>query len=157
MDQTQLRRSVEALTAEVATLSERADTQQHVIDELEAQRQSLQKQAEGLRKQQEGLHSTRVWLFAAISAIAFVLAVTVGGVFLYRQADANQQQLQDNQHQLELVQQRTSTEILCPLYEVFATSIKVNPPNPNLTPEQAKARREAADTILSGLDKLGCV
>ncbi len=142
MDQTQLVSAVEELTAAVSVLSERADTQQHVIDELEEQRKSLE-------TQQKGLHSTRMVLSAAVFGIVLDLGLTVGGALLYQQVDTNQREIRQ-------VQQRTSTEILCPLYEVFATSIKVNPPNPNLTPEQAKARRDAADTILSGLDKLGC-
>jgi cytochrome c-type biogenesis protein CcmH/NrfG len=135
MDQSRLVGAVEELTAEVSALSERATTTQRIVAQLEAQR--------------KGMHTTRLILSGAIVLLVVVLGVTVGGVLLYRQMDANQREIRQ-------VQQRTSAEILCPLYEVFATSIKANPPNPNLTPAQAKVRQDAADTILAGLDKLGC-
>lgn len=127
--------AVEDLVESVKSLTERSDTQQKVIDELKEQRQSL--------------HNTRMVVFAAIIGVVLDLGLTVGGVLLYRQVDANQ-------HQIQAVQARTSTEILCPLYQVFALSIKVNPPPPNYSQVQLELRQHAADTILSGLDKLGC-
>lgn len=135
MDTADLTAAVESLTGSVGELAARSKTQQLVIDELKRQRKDL--------------HSTKIVLAAAIAGIVLDLGLTIGGVLLYRQVDTNQ-------HQIQQVQERTSAEILCPLFIVFATSIKVNPPSPNLTPEQAKVRQDAADTILSGLSKLGC-
>lgn len=130
-----LTRAVDALNASVAELSARLDVQERVLLEQERQR--------------KGLHSTRVVLVGLAFGIILDLVLTVAVGILYRQVDANQ-------HQVQAIQSRTSSEILCPLYTVFATSIKVNPPSSNLTPEQAQARRDAADTILAGLTKLGC-
>lgn len=128
MDQRELIAAVEALTTSVGQLSQRLDTQQGVIDELDRQR--------------KGLHSTRI-----VMALMLVLIVCVG--FLYYKVDANTQEVR-------AVQNRTSSEILCPLYEVLATSIKMNPPSPNLTAEQATLRQDAGGAILAGLGKLGC-
>ncbi len=99
-----------------------------------------------IKKQGRDIRSTRITVWSAAVVVTVFLA---GFGFLYHQVDRNQDQLQ-------AVQARTSTEILCPLYQVLAVSIKVNPPSPNLNPEQVEARRRAADTILGGLDKLGC-
>lgn len=135
MDTADLTAAVQTLTESVGELSKRADTQQQVIDELKHQRRDIR--------------ATRIVLGVAMLGIVLEMGLTVGGILLYRQVDVTQ-------HQIQQVQERTSAEILCPLYLVFATSIKVNPPNPNLTPEQTKFRQDAADTILSGLEKLGC-
>jgi uncharacterized protein HemX len=110
----------------------------------------LEKVVEDLNEQRRGLHSTRIYLGIGAVALVLCLGLSIGVGFLFVQVERNQ-------HEIQAVQQRTSSEILCPLYTVFATSIKANPPNPNLTPDQAKMRQEAADTILSGLNKLGCV
>lgn len=136
MDTADLTAAVESLTESVEELAARSQTQQKVIDAIETQR--------------KGLHSTRIVLAIAVAVLVLVLGLTSGGVILYRQVTANQREIQQ-------VQERTSTELLCPLYLVFATSIKVNPPSANLTPEQVKLRQDAADTILAGLQKMGCV
>ncbi|WP_159840224.1 hypothetical protein [Nocardia sp. CY41] len=128
MDQTKLVEAVDALTSEVGTLSQRADTTQKVLERIE-------KVAADNRRNRVGM------------AVLLVLIGLI--VYLFFRLEATTREVRE-------VQERTSSEILCPLYEVFATSIKVNPPNPNLTPDQAKARQHAADTILAGLDTLGC-
>lgn len=135
MDQPALVEAVETLTAAVGELRNELKTQQGVVN--------------AIKKQGRDIRSTRIAIGALAVVAVVALAVGVGFGFLYRQVDRNQDQLQ-------AVQARTSTEILCPLYQVLAVSIKVNPPGPNLTPEQVEARRHAADTILGGLDKLGC-
>lgn len=142
--------AVNDLIVSVASLTNRLDVYQEVLERIDQQSQDIE-------QQRQGLHLTRVILSVAIVAIVLSLGLSVGGVYLYRQVETNQRQSETNQQQIAAVQQRTSTEILCPLYTVFATSIKINPPNPNLTPEQANARQAAADTILAGLNKLGCV
>lgn len=134
-EQTELIDAVATLTNSLGALSGRLDTQQDVIDRIDQQR--------------KGLHSTRIVLGCAVIGLMLDLALTVGFGFLFRQVDANTHRVQD-------VQARTSSEILCPLYQVFALSIKVNPPPPNYTPEQLELRQHAADAIIAGLDKLGC-
>lgn len=59
-------------------------------------------------------------------------------------------------HQVQEVQTRTSTEVLCPLYQLFALSITINPPPANYTAEQLKLRQQFADAMKTGLVKLGC-
>ncbi|WP_280393027.1 hypothetical protein [Nocardia wallacei] len=132
MDQPALVEAVETLTRAVGELRKELAVQQGVVN--------------AIKKQGRDIRSTRITVWSAAVVVTVFLA---GFGFLYHQVDRNQDQLQ-------AVQARTSTEILCPLYQVLAVSIKVNPPSPNLNPEQVEARRRAADTILGGLDKLGC-
>lgn len=132
MDKPALVEAVETLTAAVGELRGELAVQQGVVN--------------AIKKQGRVIRSTRITVWSAAVVVTVFLA---GFGFLYHQVDRNQDQLQ-------AVQARTSTEILCPLYQVLAVSIKVNPPSPNLTSEQIEARRHAADTILGGLDKLGC-
>lgn len=135
MDQPQLVEAVEKLTAAVGELSDRADTQQEMLNEIKAQR--------------KGLRSTRIVVAFTVFGVSIDLVLTVLFGLLYQQVNANS-------HQVQAVQERTSSEILCPLYQVFALSIKTNPAPPGLTPTQAQLRQDAGDTILAGLDKLGC-
>jgi hypothetical protein len=128
MDLAELVAAVNNLNATVAELSKRADTQQKVLDRIA-------EVAADNRRNRIGL----VVLLALIGLVGW----------LFVRVEATTRELRE-------VQQRTSSEILCPLYQVFALSIKANPPSPNLTPEQAQMRQNAANTILSGLDKLGC-
>ena len=116
-------------------LSGRVNTQQEIVD--------------ALKKQGREIHHTRVFLSLAGLGILLDLALTIGFGFLYHQVDVNQNQLRE-------VQARTSTEILCPLYEFFALSLKVNPPPPAATDEQIQLRKTAGDTISRGLTTLGC-
>ncbi|WP_454199606.1 hypothetical protein [Nocardia sp. Marseille-Q1738] len=127
--------AVNKLQKSVNGLTVRVNTYEEMLQRIEKVANDTQKVATDTR-------ANRIGLKVATASIAFNLVLTAALGWLFMK-------VQD-------VQERTSTEILCPLYQVFAVSIKVNPPNPNLTPEQAKARREAADTILAGLDKLGC-
>jgi hypothetical protein len=135
MDQTELISAVEALTKSVGKLSDRLDVQEALLDRFEAQRR--------------GLRSTRVALAFTAFGLSLDLVLTVMFGLLYQQVNANT-------HQVQSVQARTSAEILCPLYQVFALSIKINPVPTNYTPEQLDLRQHAADTILAGLEKLGC-
>jgi hypothetical protein len=128
MDQSEFVAAVDTLTAAVSKLSARMDTQQAVVD--------------AIKKQGRDLHSTRMVLTAAIFGLVLDLALTVGFGYLY--------------HELDTVQRRTDTQILCPLYEFFAVSLKANPPAPGATPEQLQLRTSAADTVTSGLTTLGC-
>lgn len=130
-----VRASVETLTAAVTELSGRVNTQQEIVD--------------ALKKQGRDIHYTRIYLVMAGFGILLDLALTIGFGFLYHQVDVNQNQLRE-------VQARTSTEILCPLYEFFALSLKVNPPPPSANDEQIQLRKSAGETIARGLTTLGC-
>ncbi|MEV0247979.1 hypothetical protein AB0H76_15405 [Nocardia sp. NPDC050712] len=142
MEPSELVGAVEALTAAVGELSERLDVQQENLDQQQKMLDEIERQRKGLDQQRKGLNTTRIIL-------GVVAVVVVAVAVLYGRVDANSDGVRE-------VQERTSTEILCPLYAVLATSMKVNPPSPNLTAEQAKARQAAADAIIAGLEKLGC-
>jgi hypothetical protein len=135
MDEAELAGSVDDLTTEVRALNDRIDTQQQVID--------------ALKRHTRDIHSTRIMLVAALFGIILIFGLTGAFGRLY-------QQVETNQHQLQQVQARTSTEILCPLYEFLALSLRVNPPAPTATAEQVQLRKTAADTIARGLSTLGC-
>ena len=128
MEQSELVEAVETLTSAVGTLSGKVKTQQGVID--------------AIKHQNRRIHSTRMFLAAAIFGIALDLMLTVGFGYLY--------------HELDTVQRRTDTQILCPLYEFFAVSLKVNSPAPNASAEQLELRKTAATTVAAGLTTLGC-
>ena len=135
MDEAELAASVDTLTTEVRGLNDRINTQQTVID--------------ALRKHTRDIHSTRILLAAAIFGIILTLGLTAAFGRLYAQVETNQNEIRQ-------VQGRTSTEILCPLYEWFALSLRVNPPPATATPEQVQLRQSASDTINRGLSTLGC-
>lgn len=127
--------AVKALNVTVSELSRRLDVQEEIAQQLDENR--------------SGLHTVRVVLVVLGVVLAMNLGLVGGFGLLYHQVDSNQREIR-------AVQERTSVEILCPLYQVFALSIKVNPPPPNYNAEQLELRQHAADTILAGLDKLGC-
>ncbi len=134
-DQTDLVSAVSALTASAGELSGRLDVQESLVQRIDQQRR--------------GLHSTRIALAVTIIGLALDLGLTIAFGALFHQVSSNE-------HSIQAVQQRTSTEILCPLYEVVAQSIKANPTPAGLTPAQAELRAHAATVIIEGLGKLGC-
>lgn len=119
------------------------------VDELRADLRAQQGVVNAIKKQGRDIRSTR-WAVGIVAAVLVIaVAFTTGFGLLYRQVDRNQ-------HELEAVQERTSAEILCPLYEFLALSLKVNPPPPGASAEQLELRRTAAETTSAGLGKLGC-
>jgi hypothetical protein len=104
-------------------------------------------------KRRTGRHSKVLWLlggsFAFDIIITVVLAVT--GVQVLNQSS-----------ELEHVQEVTSDDVLCPLYEIFVTAAKAPPPppNPGEKPDAYKQRMEdrsaALKTISEGYVILDC-
>ena len=135
MDENELADAVGTLTAAVQDLSDRLDTQQSMID--------------AIKKQARDIRATRMVLAAAVFGIILDLALTVGFAVLYHQVEKNQRLTQQ-------VQARTSTVVLCPLYEWLTLSMRLNPPPEAATPQQVQLRQTAADTITHGLTTLGC-
>lgn len=90
------------------------------------------------------------WVVSCTVAGLLLLLGLVGfGVDLYLQQRATSDELR-------VVQQKTSSEILCPLYRTLIDSISANPAPPSLTPEQVKFRQGAIRTIRDGYRQLGC-
>jgi hypothetical protein len=89
-----------------------------------------------------------------VATAAVALSLIVGGFAVYLDT-----RLTATTHQLQQVQARTSVEVLCPLYQVFALSLQVNAAPSNYTPAQIDVRRRATEAIVGpngGLAKLGC-
>lgn len=99
--------------------------------------------------QEESLKRNRMVLRIALVGLALDLALTVVCAALFAKADTNSEQIQS-------VQDRTSSEVLCPLYQVFLDSMRINTPPANQTPEQAEFRAESMRTIQHGYDILKC-
>jgi hypothetical protein len=127
--------AVAALTASAGELSGRLDVQEELVRRMEQQRR--------------GLHSTRIVLGVTIVGLAADLLLTIAFGLLFHQVD-------ENQHSIQTVQQHTSTDILCPLYEALAMGLKANPNPTGLSPAQSQFRQSAANTVTAGLGQLGC-
>jgi hypothetical protein len=130
-----LAESVDGLQRVAAELLNRSSAQDLVLKRIEAV-------ANDNRKNRIGLQ---------IGTVGIILSLAVGAFAIYLFVRLNA-----TTHQVQQVQDRTSSEILCPLWAVFALSIKTNPPPVNYTAEQLELRQHAADAILSGMSKLGC-
>lgn len=83
-------------------------------------------------------------LAGALTAVVLVLAFTSG--YLLTQIQANQRRLAD-------VQNRTSTGVLCPLYQLFLDSYHPERRPAGTTAEQYEAQ---FDVIRNGYRTLGC-
>src|ERR1700745_1506062 len=112
---TQLVESVKSLQGVVQQLSDRADTQREILDRIS-------------RVATDTRHN-RIGLQVATVGIVLNMIIAGFGVWLFVKVDSNTRQVQ-------AVQVRTSSQILCPLYTVLSLSIKANPSPPNLTPDQ---------------------
>jgi len=126
---TDLLTSVDSLDKAVDGLSTRVDTHQLAISTT-------------VRRLKRVVSCTVAGLLLLLGVVGF-------GVELYVQQRATSDDLR-------VVQQKTSSEILCPLYRTLIDSFTANPIPPNLTPAQAKFRQGAAKTIRDGYRTLGC-
>lgn len=131
------------LIGAVQEMSKRLNTTESMQRELATQQEELKRTQERV-SQQKGIN-----IALGLSIILdIVLSVAIG--FGYVSID-------NNADQITTVQERTSDQVLCPLYELFITSLK-NPPRPELvdTPEERKQRKEAKRTILASYAVLEC-
>ena len=128
-------RSFDRVDGAVAVLGERVD-----------EHQSLIATSMGLIK--TTMDRYRLGLMVVTGSVAVLICFAFLILFLYQQQDQNTQHIND-------IQQRTSAEILCPLYGIFLNSIEANPVPPNQTQAQLDFRKNAADTIKRGYETLG--
>jgi hypothetical protein len=104
-------------------------------------------------KRRTGRHSKVLWLLGGSFAfdIIITVALAVTGVQVLNQSS-----------ELEHVQEVTSNDVLCPLYEVFVTAAKAPPPPPNpgektdAYKQRMKERGVALKTITQGYATLEC-
>lgn len=146
---TELAESVNGLNAMAETLTASADA---LAASSKAQDKVL-KRIEALAKDQEALtaYGRRNRVSIQVGVIGLAMSLAAGG-FAINLAF----RLSDTTNQLQTVQTRTSTEVLCPLFQLFALSLTTNPVPPNYTPEQLGLRRRYETSINDGLSKLGC-
>lgn len=135
METAQLIAAVNGLQEAVTDLSRRADTTQEVLVRIE--------------RLAGDTRNNRIGLRVGAVAIALNLVLATFGVYLFTRVSATA-------HQVQQVQDRTSSEILCPLFVVLSLSIQANPAPPTMTPEQAQVRKRAGETIARALTTLGC-
>lgn len=135
-------RAVDGLRQVADELAERSDIQDKVLQRIE-----------GLARGQEDLitYGRRNRLGIQIGIIGVVLSLAAGGFAINLAFRLN-----STTAQLQTVQNRTSTEVLCPLYQLFALSLTTNPVPPNYTAEQLELRKRYEVSIKDGLNKLGC-
>lgn len=112
------------------------------VESLAGRMQVQEEFAERLRSGERRGRNNRI-------AVTIALTGLLLGLWLYHRVDVATRDL-------KVVQARTSTEILCPLYELFAVSLRVTPAPPAMTPDQVQLRERAGDTIARGLRTLGC-
>ena len=140
---------VQDLTAAVTGLRQVAT---ELRDRSEVQDQVLRR-IENLAKGQEVIaaYGRKNRLGIQIGSIGLTIALFAAGLSIYQSARLN-----ETTHQLSAVQSRTSTEVLCPLYQLFALSLTVNPAPSNYTAEQLELREKYKLAINDGLAKLDC-
>jgi len=134
--------AVQGLQATADSLREWSEDQSKVLRRIENLAVGQETLAKYGRRNRIGLQ---------VGVIGVTLALLVGGFAVVQSV-----KLQRLYNQVQDVQTRTSTEVLCPLYQLFALSINVNPVPPNYTAEQTKLRQQFADAMNTGLVKLGC-
>lgn len=96
----------------------------------------------------------------AVGGLILDIILTIGTVVLANQAVINANNITNNQnkvlaqqHQLELLQTKVSSEVLCPLYEIFLKSY--NPKTPNALEDPAQYE-ESFKVIEKGSRILQC-
>lgn len=131
------------LIGAVQEVSKRLNTTEKMQRDLATQQEDLA-QAQDKLSQQRGIN-----IALGLSLIFDVLLSVLIG-FGYLRIDTNAAEIGQ-------VQERTSDQVLCPLYALFITSLK-NPPRPELvdTPEERRQRAEAKKTILNSYVVLEC-
>lgn len=92
---------------------------------------------------------------AMITAIGLVLdlSLTIIGVFLFNTTNTVSHQVSKNQRQITAIQEKTSTEALCPLYDIFLDVY--NPKSPQALQNPVEYDREFT-VIEQGATALGC-
>lgn len=133
--------AMDELRAVAVSLAAKADTQQGILDRLDA--------AQRIVDENRRYSHTSRWI-AMIAIVAAVLSVGSGGfnVYLYVVASHNTSNIQQ-------VQARTSSQVWCPLYQVLDKAL-AGPPAPGATPTQLAIRQGLIDVVNAGKPALHC-
>lgn len=121
-------------------------------DELTKSVKSLAAAADALAARERRTRKIVVLTIAGL-VLDVLLSIILG--FLIRDSQQADDQINANARSIERIQDRTSNEVLCPLYTLFAAAL-VKPPPPDSTPEQIQQYNQFRDVINHGLDTLDC-
>lgn len=91
----------------------------------------------------------KTMLSVVAGGVVLIFCLLGLGAYLVKTQDDNTQRINE-------LQERTSSEVLCPLYGLLINSINANPEPSNLTPDQIKFRQDAAQTFKKGYQELRC-
>ena len=83
-----------------------------------------------------------VWLKILTTTAIVILVIALGNA-------------KDQQNQIEEIQDRTTNEVLCPLYQLFE-QVGKRPAPPGTTPEQKVQRQKDFANIAAQAEALGC-
>lgn len=138
-------------------LGDRADDYEQRLDDAGGAHAMVESLSAGLRRQER----ISFWLGVSFIFDLFLTLALLGGYF---QVQDNTNDLETNTHNIEALQDRTSDEVLCPLYSVFLKSIDANLPEAadadrdgNVTESERKDYEDAVDVIEAGYAKLECL
>lgn len=115
--------------------------------------QTLSTSVAQLAESQARIKKVMRWTLIGL-ALDLVFTV-VAGVLFNSQRLTNDRVAETNQR-IEQVQNRTSNEVLCPLYRLFIAFEPRAVDNPAFSPEEREQRRAAYVVIHQGYDTLGC-
>lgn len=120
--------AIRDLEQSVEELAKKTDYQQRIIN-------------------QTVIRSRRILKAVVIALIAIVIVIFCGIALLAMGVRRDDR--------IDTIQDRTSNEVLCPLYEVFIKSLDAPPP-PDQTPQEAENRADADKVIRNGYVTLQC-
>lgn len=127
--------AIDSLQESVSELATKSHTQQTIIDELGKNRR-------------DNKHN-RMMISAVGIGLLLDLTLTAICGLLFHKANANTELLRE-------VQQRTSNQVLCPLYKAFIDSVKVIPEAATDTAAQQAFRTQSIQVIENGYLTLHC-
>lgn len=107
-----------------------------------------------LARRQAHLRRVVLWTIAGL-VVDVVLTVLV--TVLYGQQQQASHRIADNTSRVQQVQDRTSNDVLCPLYKLFLDQEPIAVNNPALTPDQRNSLKAQFGVIHRGYDTLDCV
>lgn len=109
-----------------------------------------EKSIQAIRKQDR-------WRWGSVAVLGLVVIFVIGQIFELRRlaelAAENRQQITVNQDNIAAIQQRTSIEALCPLWDIFLASYRPNSPQALEDPAKYEA---SFQVIENGAAAMGC-
>lgn len=95
-------------------------------------------------------------IYWTVSGLLLDLILTVVVSVLFSNQRETSDQIAHANSRIEEVQQRTSDEVLCPLYTVLLAFEPRSTTSPTLTEEERQSRLQAYEVVRRGYTVLGC-